>query len=339
MGGDSDPEDPIPYVNDTGCLLYYPFDQDSAGDIVRDESWQKDADWRYFSLTQHGEEHQGNLKYHKEENNGKLMGNARVVSGEVPKDKVLALAGGYLSVPEKHFGNTSLRSISLFFNADNLKGNQVLYQEGDEGNGLSIYLMKHQLWGGLWNNATGKTKNHFIHIGTVSAKRWHAVALVFNGTNKSPYIKNPNIRGFLDGKPSSKRQPVPFSSIECSNGKTAIGGSPNPTMVSNGSGQAVTVSKKHFKGKIDNVVIYNRGLSETDVSRLHRLPRVINKLVKAAPKTGLIPLSTLKYTIGKLNRERRGRNMPDIEHPELEEVEEKKKKGKRRKGKEQEGGQ
>ena len=104
-----------------------------------------------------------------------LMGGALLLEGEGEMMQVN-------SSTEINQGTFVDKSISLWFNADDTSGFQVLYEQGDAARGLSIYLSGDTLYAGAWNTlATGEDwPGDWIVQTGVTAGQWHHVALTLD---------------------------------------------------------------------------------------------------------------------------------------------------------------
>ncbi|MEN1678584.1 MAG: LamG domain-containing protein [Planctomycetota bacterium] len=110
-------------------------------------------------------------------------------------------------------------------------------------------------WYGLWQSATGNTF-HFRwgnsgtpysadSVTTVSADRWYHVAGSYDFTSG---VAKLYVNGQLDSQHSSTTSPIPTSSV------VRVG--------------AVSSNAEHFKGRIDDVRIYRRVLTDTEIFEL-----------------------------------------------------------------------
>jgi hypothetical protein len=241
--------DPIPYVSDKAHVIFYPFEGNTAN---------------------YGPAGGAEL-------DGKPLGKTAFAK-DAPRGKALALNGKNAGVafPASQSANPARiegRSVSLRFKPLAVDGIKTLFTQGDAKSGMSIYIDKGILYGGIW--CPEKPKGAFARIGIAKTGKWAHVALVVD-------TKRGKLLGYLDGKlTADAKLPSGFAKWGIPNGKgNAIGCSPMETVSKRGK----TPPGAYFNGAIDEVNVYNRALSGVDVSRLNlkNLPLVIDSKTKNA---------------------------------------------------------
>jgi len=241
--------DPIPYVSDEGHVIFYPFEGNAAN---------------------YGPAGGASL-------DGKIVGKA-VFAGGAPRGKALVLNGKDAGVafPASQTANPAglaRRSVALRFKALSPAGVQTLFTQGDGKSGVSMYIDKGNLYGGVWS--PGNPKGSFVRIGAVKAGKWTHAALVVDA-------KRGKLLGYLDGKLAvDAKLPSGFAKWGIPNGKgNAVGFSPLETVSKGGKAPPGA----YFNGAIDEVNVYNRALSGVDVSRLNlkHLPLMIDSKTRKA---------------------------------------------------------
>jgi hypothetical protein len=199
---------------------------------------------------------------------------------------VLDGADDYMSVSDSVDINTApetyKRTISLWFNVTdkNAAAPQILYNEGDSDRGLTVYIQEGRIYVGGWNDQSAEnswgnsivTGGTFISSDAFESGEWHHIALVLDAWyNPNPYywVANPTLNmdcmyAYLDDALMGRG--------EC--GKLWPHGGDNITV-----GAARGSTRTHddqnitypgaggfFAGRIDNVRLYNRELSEAEVA-------------------------------------------------------------------------
>lgn len=163
-----------------------------------------------------------------------------------------------IEVNDRDSSKVDQRTISLWFSADVAERSshkQVLYEQGNSQNGMNIYIHGGRLYVGSW-----AASNYTTFLSTpVSSGQWNHVALVID----SQSVK---LRGYLNG--------VRFDS--------GFGGSIPPTVGNVQLGRvgnwgtrfhtgAAAANSNGFKGRIDEVRIYERSLGDAEVFALASL--------------------------------------------------------------------
>ncbi|MEM8505435.1 MAG: LamG-like jellyroll fold domain-containing protein [Cyanobacteria bacterium P01_D01_bin.1] len=157
------------------------------------------------------------------------------------------------------------RSVSLWFNPDQLAGNgstkQVIYDEGDYRRGLNIYLEGDDLFVGGWNRSTQESAWDGSWISSkdsIKAGQWHHVALVLSGNET---VKDDAFTAYLDGEKIGSEE---GSQLWKHSNATGIGNIAGKTRFHNGRG----VGSQGLAGTIDEVQIFNQALTTNQVADL-----------------------------------------------------------------------
>ncbi len=186
--------------------------------------------------------------------NSPTLGATGLVTGDTDTAASLDGIDDYVTIPIhneiNNYGPFSAKTIELWFNATNLTGRRVLYEQGGDVNGLNIYLDGNQLYAGAWTSSTGVWVNT-----TVSLNTTYHVVLVFNGAAGT-------ISGYLNGT-SFGSTSSGFSSILTHVGGIGTGGLNDNTRYHDGVRLALTGD--NFAGTIDELALYNRALSSSRV--------------------------------------------------------------------------
>lgn len=221
--------DPVPYVNDAGMVLRYAFDNAPTNLIVDTSSG--------------GRNNSGTLQ-----NNASVTNNVLNLSGTA--DHILIPATTDLNSTE-----TDARTVILQFKANTTAPDfQILYEEGNETDGLCLYLAGEEAWVGVYNGGAAS----FMKVARIGTVDWHTVALSFLGEERL-------IRAHFDRRLVGER-PLSFTALAANNGNITLGGSSEPTRFHDGS----VLGDRTFNGQIDNVHIFNRRMSDVEVGRLSK---------------------------------------------------------------------
>jgi len=148
-----------------------------------------------------------------------------------------------------------IRSVSMWYKANNIVNRQVLYEEGGGVNGLNIYINAGSVYVGAWSESD--SWNGVWLSTATTAGTWHQVAYVFDFANGLFQL-------FYDGALISNS--VPPSHVSGHGGNDAIGamngGSKMETGDQGGSGL-------YFNGIIDDFRVYDRALSTKEVAHIY----------------------------------------------------------------------
>ncbi len=187
--------------------------------------------------------------------------NAGHLNGAVAFDGV----DDFLSIPDSTDINNrdvSKTTIAFWFNSQNVNANQrqLLYKQSGSNRGLSIYLDAGKLYVGAWSDKANWSGT-FLNTASVQSGTWHHVALVLDADGG---LKPDRLIGYLDGVAFGSG---PGAMIEKHLGNISLGALDQSTRFHDGpSGGATSVSP--LAGLIDEVRIYQRPLSPTEVSAL-----------------------------------------------------------------------
>ncbi len=161
-------------------------------------------------------------------------------------------------------GTHKERTISLWFNADNINAGgkkQVIYEEGGSGRGMNIYLDGGELHVGAWNRDSNQSdwSGTWLKTQDVSAKEWHHVSLVLDGDST---VSQNALHGYIDGRQFGSGE---GSQLWDHGGNIGLGSINQGTRFRDGTASGRGSS---FDGKIDEVMIFNDALKESEVKAL-----------------------------------------------------------------------
>ncbi len=144
------------------------------------------------------------------------------------------------------------KTIELWFNTSRLTGQQVLYEQGGENQGLNIFLDGANLNVGAWTGGVGNWVSTAVGTGTT-----YHVTLVYSGT--ITVGGTGALTGYLNGA-SFGSTVTSFGSIVSHGGGIGIGGIYDNTRYPGGPRSPVA-NGDNFAGTIDEVVLYNQVLA------------------------------------------------------------------------------
>ena len=141
-------------------------------------------------------------------------------------------------------------SVTVWFQADNTNGTQVIYEEGGSTNGLALRLSGNTLQAAVRNG--GDSSQTTASIANVTAGVWHLAVVTFD---------NGQLRLSLDGSSNSNSQTAAFSTVN-NHGDSANIGRQTGSAFGGGTGS-------YFDGFIDDVRVYDGiALSDSDIDLL-----------------------------------------------------------------------
>jgi hypothetical protein len=183
---------------------------------------------------------------------------APLVPGSLNSAQDFDGVGDYVGIPDSEAINTGsstpLRTIELWFNADNATDRQVLFEEGGALNGMSVYLEEGQLRAGTWNSGSG-AQTEFLGA-PISAGGTHHLALSFDADDEEGAGVSSMVL-YLDGKPVGTLTGV--NPVNYHGGDVAIGGMRGDSGFLSASGdfEAGAGNGYYFDGRIDDVSLFN----------------------------------------------------------------------------------
>ena len=201
-------------------------------------------------------------------NPGKLSNGAELSDG------IVNLNGDndIIEVADSHELNLSThaqRSISVWFKVDDknlTNGKQIVYEEGGitRGDaGLNIYLENGQLYFGGWNRDRGNWAGTYLSTDAVYADTWHHAVLVLDAESGVDNLQPEAFTAYLDGVEIGAGAGTELTYRADNIG---LGGLSETTRFHNGVAQ---IGEDHsLAGSLENVRLYNRALSESEISLL-----------------------------------------------------------------------
>jgi hypothetical protein len=186
------------------------------------------------------------------------------------------------------------RTISLWFKAAGAgvpAGTQVIYEEGGNGKAFNIYLRGGVLYVGGYNNS-GTTWSAYLTTNNIVGGQWHHVALVLDASST---LTANAFRGYLDGALFGSGS---AATMLLHSDDTGIGGVNQYTHLDDGT--TPTTGNNPFVGMVDELMIYNRVLSATEIAALASGATVSAGLIPPAPlipQIGLVRLSSSAFQL------------------------------------------
>jgi len=159
-------------------------------------------------------------------------------------------------------GTTTARTVELVFNADDVNGRQVLFEEGATVNGLTIYLDGDTLFvTGEDDQGSERWNNSNINSTQISTADGGPVNIVPGQTYHAAFVYNAatdSFSGYLDGVLMNSVSTNGAANFPSHSGDIGIGGVSGGVQFhdgENGGGNGF-----NFNGRISDVAIYNRAL-------------------------------------------------------------------------------
>ncbi|MCU0535620.1 MAG: cadherin-like domain-containing protein [Hydrococcus sp. Prado102] len=205
-------------------------------------------------------------------NKGELRNGATFKNAGAPLNGTVSFDGlnDYTNVKDSNNINATTvakRTISLWFRVDdkNISNRkQVLYEEGGTRRGLNIYVHNGLLYVGGWGNESQNNwQGTYLSTGAISSNRWHHVTLVLNASENSSAPQSGALTAYLDGKKFGTGN---GSRLGTHTDDIGIGGLNQGTQFHDRDAQGTGTNG--LKGSIDDVRIYNRVLSDSEIAAL-----------------------------------------------------------------------
>ncbi|MFC2080102.1 Ig-like domain-containing protein [Bacteroidota bacterium] len=234
LAGDNDI---MPYVHDSAYIVGYEF-KSISDDKVSNQARQ-------------GSDNTGTIVGNKPESGGGMLFDSKTL----------------IDIPKADFLLLEERSIHFHFMAGNTQEEQVLYAEGNENSGLSIALSDSNIVATTWNNESGEMKEVYLSH-AIDFNKWYAITVIFDGGRQvfklSLYAANrPVVRINTDLLFDS-------ATLADASGVTLGGTFERSRLFSISNSTFANINGSYFYGYCDDFHIYNRVLSETEVSLLSR---------------------------------------------------------------------
>ena len=196
---------------------------------------------------------------------GTFIGKPTMVKG-ISGNALKFVGGQGIKIPDSRGINTggtfSNRTVGALFYCENAgqSSKQVIFEAGGITKGLAIYVHKNRVYVGAWN-VPGINWNGAYIFSTIKSKRWYYVALVIrSATNK---VQSDKFEMWMDGRLIDKTK---GAYLQAHGQDIGIAHVSQHTKYHDGTGRGRDVD--WFEGLIDEIVIYNRALSEADLTRL-----------------------------------------------------------------------
>lgn len=151
--------------------------------------------------------------------------------------------------------NRAERTVELWFEADDLSGRQVLFEEGGTVNGMNVYLDGSTLYATAWSDSTVWSNDLVAAASVVAGARYHVAVTLDASVARELTL-------FVDGTEvdtASKTDANLWNAHTDDGGIAAINGG---TRFHDGNANGGF----HFAGVIDEVVLYNSIIADAQIS-------------------------------------------------------------------------
>jgi len=163
-----------------------------------------------------------------------------------------------------NLNTTDQRTVELTFNADSVSGRQVLYEEGANVNGFTIYIDNGDIRVTAEDDAgASRFFNLDISAPIVAGQTYH-VAFVYSGANVTGNGNPSTFIGYLDGAEIGRESTGSDTVFPSHSGDIGIGGANGGVQFHDG--EDGTASGYNFAGRISDVAIYNRSLGAGEIA-------------------------------------------------------------------------
>jgi hypothetical protein len=190
---------------------------------------------------------------------GTLTG-ATLVSGGLGKSALEFSGDGEVmtlaSSADINLGNTTEKSISLWFQPDSLSGRQVLYQQGGSNRGLNIYIENGSIYAGGWNAAVG-WDGTWLSSANITQNAWNHVTFTYNAAAGEVQL-------YVNGDAPL----VGAASAISSHGRATLGSAREGSRYKNGAGFVTSSLRNSYSGLVDDVRVYDRALTDEEANQL-----------------------------------------------------------------------
>ena len=170
---------------------------------------------------------------------------------------------GVSNTEDINLGTHAERSISVWFNISNkdLSQKQVIYEEGGSTRGLNIYVESGILYVGGWNEPSSESDwdGTWLTTSAIQNNVWHHVVLVLDGTSS---ITSDALKAYLDGAEFDSGE---GSQLWGHSGDIQIGRNGDTKFHDGYDGS----DGEYFTGVMDNFLIYNSVLTDTQINNMY----------------------------------------------------------------------
>lgn len=178
-------------------------------------------------------------------NNGTLANGPVAIQGKIGQALDFDGTNDYVSTADYSYSNAQAFTMSVWFRADTVSGNQVIFSK--ETYEYNLRLTGSALAFSYWD--TGANDEIGLYYSNVVANKWYLVNITYNGSGTA-YM-------YVDGVRVSSDTNI-VNAFQNKAEALRIGG-----------GYHISGSPGYLNGKIDEMRIYNRALSEGEIQSLY----------------------------------------------------------------------
>lgn len=263
-------------------------DSISADDLILHFTFDEQSGYGVVDHAPYGKQYAGQAFWDTSYDSGNAVGGSAI---HLDNDAMTAIdliddygsyqAAAYIDVSNSHLNwepkdfvglhdqSFDTRTYSLWFNPDNTDGRQVILDIGNEYNGLSMYMLGDQLY--VMGRQVDGSSISFSGSTGITAGEWHHASLAINGSTSADGQPAQTVTFYLDGQAIFSRSIIGsfnFSSDVSSAGHMTLGTS-ILGFLTHESGWLGWGDEHGFTGFIDEVRVYDRALSGSEVTTLH----------------------------------------------------------------------
>lgn len=219
--------------------------------------------------------------------NGKLFGNAAVVYDEERKSNVLSLDGSdgaYAEIPQGFFDKRNTMTISMDVKSDNDSGNFFTFAYGKDNTYYNFLRVRGTTVRNAITSAGYQSEKEAAASGE-PAGTWQNIVLVMDGTNMKLY---------LDGSLAAENKNIGLTTSSLGTDLLAY------------LGKSFYSEDKYFKGSFDNIKVYNRALSETEIvsNVIDKVPLLKKAVIGTVPEKPAETMGTDSHTAVRVSIDR-----------------------------------
>lgn len=173
-----------------------------------------------------------------------------------------------VEIENANFLTTNNRTIHFHFQAPDVTSEQILYTEGDSNNGMSLVISGGELIASLWK--TDGTLIEKTLKGSIAVDQWYSVTMLFDGSSQEfRFSLYKNNRPLVRTDTATTFNTITYAGTSTVSLGDVVGDK-STRVFRTGDLNTTLISDNGFVGYVDNFQVYNRIISETEISLLSR---------------------------------------------------------------------